>query len=275
MAVLFLDSGLGGLSYCRRFLLRNPHSKAVYLADRADFPYGSKTKEALTRLLTEHFLRLLPRFRPDLAVLACNTASVSCLAALRERFPALPFVGTVPAVKPAVEESRLHCIGVLGTERTVSDPYIDELAHHSDPGCRVCKIAAPELVEFVEYRCFQADPEERLRTAAAYVERFRNSGCDGIVLGCTHFLFLLEEFRAAAGAGMAVYDSADGVCSRIESLLGESRARMSGDGDASGLSGNVLLLTGSGAPETSWNDRAREYGMELRLFEGEFPLTEG
>ncbi|MDR1930650.1 MAG: aspartate/glutamate racemase family protein [Treponema sp.] len=276
--VLFLDSGLGGLPYCRRFLLRNPRSQAVYLADRAAFPYGSKTREELTRLLTGHFTRLIPLFNPALAALVCNTASVSCLAELRKRFPSLPFVGTVPAVKPAVRASRLKSVGILGTERTIADPYIDELARRYGPDCAIRKIAAPELVEFVERRCRTAGDEERRRTAASYVEQFRGLGCDCIVLGCTHFLFLLEEFRAAAGAALTVYDSMDGVCGRIEGLLNAPDAKPQG-GSRSGqaaLSGGVsglplktslLLLTGEEEIGPSWKACAEDFGLEPRLLE--------
>jgi glutamate racemase len=270
MVVLFLDSGLGGLPYCRRFLLRNPAARAVYLADRANFPYGSKGKEQLTGLLTDHFSLLIPRFNPALAALACNTASVSCLDELRGRFPSLPFVGTVPAIKPAVKASRRRSIGVLGTERTIADPYIDTLASRCDAGCAVHKIAAPELVEFVERRCLRADKEQRRRTASEYVERFRGLGCDGIVLGCTHFLFLLEEFRDAAGPGIGIYDSVDGVCGRIETLLAEREAPAPAGGNRGGAlpaspAGSLLLLTGNEAPGGYWEALAREYGMELGL----------
>jgi glutamate racemase len=270
--VIFLDSGLGGLPYCRAFLLRNPQAGAVYLADRAAFPYGSKTKAELVSLLSGHFSRLIPRYHPALAALVCNTASVSCLAELRERFPDLPFVGTVPAVKPAVEASRSRLVGVLGTERTIADPYIDELARRYGPDCGIHKIAAPELVEFVEHRYAKADAEERRRTAAPYVEQFRSLGCDGIVLGCTHFLFLLGEFRAAVAAsggdpGMGIYDSVDGVCRRIETLLEEKSLSQGREVPPGPRAPNLLVLTGKDKPEETWQDQAREYGMELRLLE--------
>jgi glutamate racemase len=265
--VLFLDSGIGGLPYCRYFRSRNPAEAVVYAADRANFPYGSRDREELIRLCTSLVSRIVELFNPKLAAVVCNTASVSALEALRERFPGLPFVGTVPAVKPAVLASRKRHIGVLGTGRTIEDPYIAELAARYGPGCTVTGIAAPELVDFVERRYDRADREERLRMAASYIGRFRAAGADSVVLGCTHFLFLLDEFKAAAGGtvpAMGVYDSVEGVSRRIEDLLGGANAVA---GDAAGTetpAGGLLLISGSAPAEAVWQKRADAFGLELR-----------
>jgi glutamate racemase len=267
-----MDSGIGGLPYCRRFFSRPHAPSVVYLADRAHFPYGTKTKGDLIRILGDHVEHLSAFCSPVLAVLACNTASVSALAELRERFPVIPFVGTVPAVKPAVEESLRRSVGILGTERTLADPSIGDLASRYGPDCAVHKRAAPELVDFVERRLAAASGEERLRVAGTYIERFRSLGVDAVVLGCTHFLFLVDEFRAAGASGgcaVKIYDSLEGVCARAEALLAEIRPSprppvpVGGDGDS--VPRRLLLLSGEEPPGPLWEARAREYGMTLGL----------
>jgi glutamate racemase len=255
--VLFLDSGIGGLPYYRYFHLRNPLEPVVYTADRENFPYGPKSREELTALLLSLIGQMIDRFRPKLAVVACNTASVSALAALRAAFPALPFVGTVPALKPAVLESRKRRIGVLGTSRTIEDPYITELAAQYGADCGIRGIAADELVEFVECRCAAAGEGEKRRIVEPYIEQFRAAGADGVVLGCTHFIFLLDEFRAAAAPDLKIYDSVGGVSLRAEQLLNEGKLR------SGSSSGNILFLTGK-EPPGEWRQRASDFGLTLQ-----------
>jgi glutamate racemase len=217
--IVFLDSGIGGIPYCREFASRNPEESLVYLADRRNFPYGRRSREELLGILEALTAELVLREDPKLVVLACNTASVSALSFLREQFPRLIFVGTVPAVKPAILGTKTGRIGVLGTERTVKDPYIAELAAGLGAGCEIISIAAPELVDFVEYRCVLAGEGERRRALRPYLERFRAAAVDGLVLGCTHFLFLLKEFREEAAPDITIYESVEGITRRIESLL--------------------------------------------------------
>jgi glutamate racemase len=257
--VLFLDSGIGGLPYCCRFRRNNPGEGLVFVADREYFPYGAMDRLALVRRLEDLLGRIVRQLDPKLAVLACNTATVSALAELRERFPGLPFVGTVPAVKPAIRQSKKRHIGVLGTTRTVDDPYITKLAAESGPDCAVTALAAPDLVDFVERRFAGSAPEERLAAVLPYIDRFRRAGADAVVLGCTHFLFLLEDFRTAA-PDMGFHDSVEGVCRRAETLLEKDGLRAS----PAGAGENTLLITGSAAPEQAWQDRAQTLGLALR-----------
>ena len=264
--VLFLDSGVGGLPYCQHFHDSNPGESLVYVADREFFPYGSRERLALVRRLEGLLERLLRRWDPKVAVLACNTATVSALRELRERFPQLPLVGTVPAVKPAALQSRKRHIGVLGTSRTVEDPSIAKLAAEFGPDCALTAIAAPDLVDFVERRFAESTPEERLAVALPYIEQFRLAGADAIVLGCTHFLFLLDAFRAAA-EDLSFHDSLEGVSRRVAALLERGGLRNAAPAAAE----NVLLLTGSGEPEPVWRDRARSFGLALRSEEEDRP----
>jgi glutamate racemase len=267
--VLFLDSGIGGIPYCRDFQRRNPGEIIIYAADRSHFPYGKRSREELAAIMRALVESFIDKTNPKLVVLACNTATVSALSGLRKSFPSLAFVGTVPAVKPAVIESKKRAVGVLGTARTVEDPYIAELAARYGGDCVIHRIAAPGLVEFVERRYARAGDNERKEAALAYIEMFRKAGVDALVLGCTHFLFLLEEFRGGAAPDIKVYDSVDGISSRVESLLdGEGGKLRAPAGDESGAvlsAAGRFFITGSAGPEPSWQYWADYLGLKLSL----------
>jgi glutamate racemase len=260
--VLFLDSGIGGIPYCRSFLLRNPGEPVIYAADRAFFPYGKREQAELAAIVTDLVKKIRAAREPKIAVVACNTATVSALPVLRETFPGLPFVGTVPAVKPAVTESRSGVVGVLGTERTIRDPYIAGLAAACGNDCRIRGIAAPELVDFIEYRYGRADDHEKREMVLTYVNKFRAAGVDAIVLGCTHFLFLLDEFRREAGPDIRIYDSLEGISRRVEHLLDAGGKKLRA-GAGAGAGGNFFLITGEAEPEPSWSHWAEYLGFRL------------
>jgi glutamate racemase len=217
--VVFVDSGKGGLPYFDFFRARNPGVNAVYAADTEHFPYGKRTKAELAAILI-HFTEMLYRqYSPALIALVCNTASVSTLDELRAAFPKITFVGTVPAVKPAIANSATGVVGVIGTERTIDDPYINVIAASSRKCCRIERLAAPELVEFVEHRLETATGRERAEMVRPYIQRLRAKNADGVVLGCTHFLLLKNDFIDAGAPDMRIYDSVEGVTKRIERLL--------------------------------------------------------
>jgi glutamate racemase len=223
--VLFLDSGVGGIPYCRHFLNRNPKETVYYLADRRNFPYGKWEKEELAAVLIVLVGDLIQRFNPKLFVVACNTATLAAITGLRKSFPSVPFVGTVPAVKPAALASKTGKIGVLGSELTVKQSYIRELAAQFGRN-EIIGIAAQELVEFVETNFDSATPEEKTEIARRYLDRFRAAGVDAVVLSCTHFLLLMDEFRQAAAPSIEVFDSVDGITQRIESLLDDNNGAL-------------------------------------------------
>jgi glutamate racemase len=150
---------------------------------------------------------------------------------------------------------------VLGTERTVEDAYIADLALKYGNGCEVTALAAPDLVDFVERRYMDASPEERRDAVLPFVRRFRESGVGALVLGCTHFLFLREEFRQEGSPDIAVYDSIEGISDRIDALLDEKDLRSQGEKSGQGL----FIVTGSAPPESSWQRWADRLGFRLSL----------
>jgi len=258
--VLFFDSGLGGIPYAHFFHSRNKSENLIYVADRANFPYGPHPKEKVQELVLSLVEKLVSRFNPKTLVVACNTASVSALSALREAFPGIPIVGTVPAVKSAVLASKNRIIGVLGTHRTLEDPYIAELASQHGPDCVILKEAAAELVDFVERRWLASNDTERLLAVKPWLEKFRANGADAVVLACTHFLLLVNEFRAAAGNDIAVFDSVEGVSRRIEHILDEQGIRADPQAEAKAPR---FVVTGETPLEVHWKRLSERFGFIL------------
>src|ERR671933_514413 len=147
--LLFFDSGVGGLSVLQPTRELLPNAPIVYAADSAGFPYGRKSEKEIASRVPALLGRLVERFRPRLAVIACNTASTIALDHVRSALD-LPVVGTVPAIKPAAESSTTRVIGVLGTEATVRQPYVDDLASRFAADCTLIRHGSPELVELAE-----------------------------------------------------------------------------------------------------------------------------
>src|SRR5947207_12628310 len=143
--ILFFDSGVGGLSVLAPTRALLPHAPIVYAAVSAGFPYGKRSEAEIASRVPALLGRLVERFHPRLAVIACNTASTIALEHVRSALD-LPVVGTVPAIKPAAALSRTRVIGVLGTEATVRQPYVDDLAAQFAADCTLVRHGSPELV---------------------------------------------------------------------------------------------------------------------------------
>lgn len=213
-----MDSGLGGLPYLQWLQNEKPLWKLIYLADNAFFPYGGRSTEFLIDRLKVISRFIVEQYHPHLIVIACNTASVTALDALREEF-SVPFVGVVPAVKPAAESGSQGIIGVLATEKTVKGPYLEALIRQFASGQIVETRAASDLVLFVEERLYRADEDEIRSILTPYLETIRERGWRAVVLGCTHFILLKSWFSKWLPPEVRIIDSTDGVGRRILSLL--------------------------------------------------------
>ena len=224
---VFIDSGVGGIPYMTTLLQRAPETKCVYVADTANFPYGEKTHEQVVKCVTELVEKINSQFAPKVIVVACNTMSVNALESLRETFPNVKFVGTVPAIKLAASLSKKRRIGLLATKATCENPYNIELKNKFASDCTIVNRPDPELISFIEHNAFTASREECLKAVKPAVDFFRNQGCDAIILGCTHFLNFTDVFDEACKPDIRVVDSVDGVvrhalevveCSRSECI---------------------------------------------------------
>ena len=239
--ILFLDSGVGGLSVLAAVRRLMPDAPLVYCADTAGFPYGIKSEAEVSARVAGLLGRLYERLSPALIVIACNTASTIALSWVRPVIPA-PIVGTVPAIKPAAEMSRTRVIGVLGTEATVRQPYVDDLAQRFAADCRVLRHGSAALVEAAEAKLRGEPVPEGLveRALAGLLRQPGGDALDTLVLACTHFPLLGDELARAAPAGVAMVHGADGIARRVAHLLAGRRLRPApgrflATGDAPGL----------------------------------------
>lgn len=220
--LLFFDSGVGGLSVLAAARTLLPQAPIVYAADRAGYPYGTKTEAEIAARVPALLGRLVERYRPRLVVIACNTASTIALPVVRAALD-LPVVGTVPAIKPAALLSRTRAIGVLGTDATIRQPYVDRLAAEFAADCLVLRHGSAELVDLAEakLRGQATDPDAYRRILAGLTGQPGGERIDTVVLACTHFRLVEPELSAALP--LAYVDGAEGIARRIEYLtLGQA-----------------------------------------------------
>ena len=218
--LLFFDSGVGGLSVLGPTTALLPNAPVVYAADSAGFPYGTKSEAELAARVPALLGRLVERFNPRLAVIACNTASTIALDHVRQALD-IPVVGTVPAIKPAAELSKTRIIGVLGTDATVRQPYVDSLAAQFAADCTIVRRGSAELVALAEAK-LAGEAIALAEVAAAVRPLAEVEGLDTVVLACTHFPLLGEELRAAL-PGVRLVDGGPGIARRIAWLIRDQR----------------------------------------------------
>ena len=248
--ILFFDSGVGGLSVLGPTRALLPNAPIVYAADSAGFPYGTKTEAELALRVPALLGRLVERYRPRLAVIACNTASTIALDHVRAALD-IPVVGTVPAIKPAAEMSSTRVIGVLGTEATVRQPYVDNLARDFGADCTIVRHGSAELVALAEAKLAgEAVAQSAVESAVAPLSEA--DGLDTIVLACTHFPLLADEL-AAALPGVQFVDGGPGIARRIAWLTRDQRW-------PSQPPAGIAVFTGARPPEAV-ADSLRKFGL--------------
>ena len=216
--ILFFDSGVGGLSVLGPTRALLPNAPIVYVADSAAFPYGTRSEAEIAARVPALLTRLVERFKPRLVVIACNTASTIALDHARAALD-IPVVGTVPAIKPAAERSKSRVIGVLGTEATVRQPYVDDLARRFAGDCLVLRHGSAELVALAEGK-LAGEPVsvEAVRAAVHFLfDQPGGKAIDVMILACTHFPLLAEELDRAF-PGVAQVDGGPGIARRIATL---------------------------------------------------------
>src|SRR6202047_4697830 len=218
--ILLFDSGLGGLTVYREVAAARPHVDFLYVADDAGFPYGDLPEPALVSRVVALMGELIETHRPDLVVIACNTASTIVLPDLRKQF-SLPFVGTVPAIKPACGGSTTKRVSVLGTEATVAREYTRALIRDYAGDCQVTLVGSKHLAAYAEAELAGApagDAALRQEIAPAFVDDGKRT--DTIVLACTHYPLLLDRFRQLAPWPVSFLDPAPAIARRVGDLLG-------------------------------------------------------
>jgi len=223
------DSGVGGLSVLKAIRREHPAQPAIYFADQSHVPYGSRSLEevrAFSREITRYLLSLGAR----LVVVACNTASGAALHSLRATFPTVPFVGMEPAVKPAAEGTHSGVVGVLATPATFQSELYASVIERFAQGVRVLQDPCRGLVERIESGDLtgprtRAILENALRPMLA-------EGIDTVVLGCTHYPFVIPLIQRIAGPGVRVIDPAPAVARQAGRLLSANGWAVVGDSPA-------------------------------------------
>jgi glutamate racemase len=222
--LLFLDSGVGGLSVLAPTLELLPNAPVVYVADFAGMPYGEKSEIEVATRVCALLGRLTERLAPRLIVIACNTASTIALSHVRSVLE-VPVVGTVPAIKPAALATKTGIIGLLGTGATIRQPYVDKLEAEFAADKKLIRHAAPELVAAAEakLRGELTDPAIFDAALRGLSEQPGGLAIDQIILGCTHFPLVEPELAAAATRHglqphLTFVDGGAGIARRIAHL---------------------------------------------------------
>jgi len=218
------DSGLGGLTVYREINKARPDARFVYVADDAGFPYGAMEQGRLATRVLALMEHLIEAHDPDLIVIACNTASTIVLPSLRARFE-VPFVGTVPAIKPACAASRTKRVSVLGTQATVQREYTRALIREFAAGCEVTLVGSARLAALAEAE-LRGGPAEDAAIAAELIPCFVENAArtDTIVLACTHYPLLIDRLERLASWPVRFIDPAPAIARRVVGLLGPAEA---------------------------------------------------
>ena len=220
--ILVFDSGLGGLTVFREIAAARPDADFLYVADDAGFPYGALAETALISRVVSLMTDLIAAQQPDLAVIACNTASTLVLPALRQKFQ-VPFVGTVAAIKPACAASVTRRVSVLGTEGTVAREYTRALIHDYAGDCQITLVGSKKLAGYAEDDIAGmpvSDAALRDEIAPAFVDD--GGRTDTVVLACTHYPLVLDRIRRVSPWPVSFIDPAPAIARRVVNLLGSA-----------------------------------------------------
>lgn len=214
--VLVFDSGVGALSIIEAIKQQIPHCAITYASDKAFFPYGEKSEAVLIERVDTVLKQLEQRYRPNIIVVACNTASTVALPKIRSHFK-IATVGVVPAIRPAAQISQSKVIGLLATPGTVARQYTQDLISEFASDCTVISVGSTELVDQAErkLRGQTTDPGVFKKVLAKVFESEKGAEVDTIVLACTHFPLLKPELVSACSREIHWVDSGEAIAKRV------------------------------------------------------------
>jgi len=237
------DSGVGGLSVLRAIRQSMPHEHLVYFADQWHVPYGPRSLEEI-RQFSEAITRFLLDEGAKIIVVACNTASAAALYWLREKFPDVPFVGMEPAVKPAAEQTRSGVVGVLATPATFQGEPYNSVMERFASDVTVLQNTCGGLVEEIERGALEGEKTRQILEDA--LRPMLGRGLDTVVLGCTHYPFVIPQIEAICGDDVNVIDPAPAVARQVERRLDTINAKSTVDAE-----GEVKVYTSGDAEALS------------------------
>lgn len=213
--ILFIDSGLGGMSVMDALIKKGSEYPIAFYADAKHFPYGEKNVHEIAVFLEGIYKFAISQFSVKMIVIACNTASISAIDKLRSIVD-VPVVGTVPAIKTAAELTKNGNIGVIATKTSVKQNYLSELAEKFASDLNVYICGTEHLATAVEKEVAGEELQNLFKEDLAF---FADKDIDTLVLGCTHYTFLKDDLNDFFNGEVQIIDSCDGVSRRILSLL--------------------------------------------------------
>ena len=255
--ILVFDSGLGGTTVLREIVKLRPGAHYIYVADDAYFPYGQHTEDEIVSRVVPLIGGLIETYKPGLVVIACNTASTLVMTDLRKT-STLPFVGTVPAIKPACASSKSKRVSVLGTRGTVKREYTKKLIADFAQDCVVTLVGAENLAAMAEAALrgeIVTDSELLGEIAPCFVDD--GARTDTIVLACTHYPLLTERMRALAPWPVDWIDPTPAIARRVDALCAKAN-----DGVKSS-SVEMIFTSGKSASPTLMTALAPFFGKSL------------
>ncbi len=219
--ILFLDSGIGGISILSEVLKILPNENYVFFGDTKNAPYGDKTAEALLEITFENIKWLLEEYSIKAIVIACNTITGVAVDKLREEYKDIEIIGVEPAVKPAVENTKKGDIWLLATERTLKEEKLDNLIDKYGSSREIEKIPCPGLMEYPEKGVFEGRELEEF-LIELFGEKLKKKPV-ALVLGCTHYPFVTKGLKNVFDEDISIYHGAEGTAKRLKSLLEEKK----------------------------------------------------
>ncbi|HSJ82521.1 MAG TPA: glutamate racemase [Acidimicrobiia bacterium] len=252
MAVMIgvFDSGVGGLTVLTEIRRLLPSADLLYLADQGRAPYGVRSLDEVAEMAEQASLWLLER-GADMVTIACNTASAAALHSLRARHPAVRFVGMEPAVKPAAVRTATGVIGVVATAATFQGELFASVVQRHSLGATILTQACPGWVELVEAAITEG-PTARKQVESCLTPILQG-GADTLVLGCTHFGYLVPLIEEVAGPALAIIDPAPAVARQVERVApsrgGEGKVLLATSGNTALFEKMAYALAGIEADE--------------------------
>ena len=236
--IAVFDSGVGGISVLRHLVQLLPGERFLYFGDSANAPYGSRTTEAVRKLTLAAVRKLTTEYPIKALVIACNTATAAAVKDVRAAYPDLIVIGIEPALKVAADHFPGGRVGVMATEVTLREEKFDTLLHRFDENCSIAKIPAPGLVQLIEAGKVDTEETEGLlrNILSSYIGKL-----DALVLGCTHYPFVMRAISRVLGAEVALLEGGGGTAR-------ETKRRLEAAGLLENGEGEVIILNSSKDP---------------------------
>lgn len=211
----FFDSGIGGTSIWKEVVTLLPNENTIYLADSKNAPYGQKSKEKIIEFSIKN-TELLLNHNAKIIVVACNTATTNAISILRDKYK-IPFIGIEPAIKPAGLITKTKKIGILATKGTLNSELFENTSGQLDPEIEIIEQVGTGLVELIESG--NIDSQEMDELLLEYLQPMREQNIDALVLGCTHYPYLIPKIRKITGNDVKIIDSGEAVARQTKNIL--------------------------------------------------------